>query len=140
MPRPSPTVGMRPIRSVSQPITGDRAYMPATWALITKPTIVSEAPWWRRWTDVIDITPTITAWAVAIASRPSRACGIAITRRKVVCQRLAFNRGSRSHCWSRRSPNQTVARPRAKAIDGEEVGTGEREYAEFRAERSRRGR
>ena len=35
--------------------------MPATCPLMTKPTMVSEAPWWRRWTEVIDITPTITA-------------------------------------------------------------------------------
>ena len=30
MARPMPMVGMRPRRSASQPITGDRAYMPAT--------------------------------------------------------------------------------------------------------------
>ena len=54
-------------------MTGDSAYMPATWPLMTKPTIISEAPWCLRWTDVIDMTPTMTACATAIESSPRRA-------------------------------------------------------------------
>ena len=64
-PTPPRTTGRRPSRSVSQPTTGDSAYMPAMCRLSTMPTIRSTSRVRRRspmCTGVIDITPTMTRW------------------------------------------------------------------------------
>ena len=80
---------MRPNRSASQPTTGDSAYMPKTWTLMTSPTMFRVAPSCRMCTGVITITDTITVWLSAIAASPS------VAARDLLTARIA----SRSEAW-----------------------------------------
>jgi hypothetical protein len=89
---------LRPSLSVSHPMTGDSPYMPAMWALSTKPTMRSvsasecDAP---MWSGVIDITATITRCPTEVEAMPSRAPGEATTacqavRRPTCCAPCEF--------------------------------------------------
>ncbi len=111
--------GIRPSRSAALPTSGDRAYIPAMCTLIVKPMMLRDAPWWARWTGVIVITDTMTAWPRTSAPRPVRAAGDAATWRVAVRMRVARRAGAgplpdRS-VGSGRSLVRTTAQPPVKA-------------------------
>lgn len=74
-PTASPITDSLPSRSDSQPIRGEKAYMPAMCPLITRPTSRMSAPWWVRATGVIDMIDTIAVCEAATVTRARRARG-----------------------------------------------------------------
>ena len=100
--------GWLPNRSVRRPETGDSAYIPKTWALITMPIAARPWPWWAMWSGVIVMIRTMTtcpAMSAMIADRDVRAAqqplerrgpGRASSRRPCrTCRRAAYGSGRR---------------------------------------------
>ncbi len=71
--RPSRLVRRRPMRSASKPTGYASANMPTKWAAISSCTCQSAQPWSPSSTEVIAMTPTIAAWASAVAVIAARA-------------------------------------------------------------------
>src|SRR5829696_3035091 len=74
---PPARAGVRPIRSISEPITSTSAYMPSTWAPMIGNTLWPSWPWWSTTTEPVRVMiPTITAklaWpATSAGSTPGR--------------------------------------------------------------------
>ncbi len=92
--------------------------------LITTPTTVSAAPWWRMWTGVMLITPTMTAWATrdrdepeqrqtandaSLPSSPGRRSGRGDARPRSNPTRATTSGSGRSHTATTRPPSTNEA-------------------------------
>ena len=130
---PTTRSGWRPKRSEARPTSGDSAYIPSTWTLITSPMTTSDTSTWRMWIGVMTMTDTIAVCATAIAARPSTAPREARTTVRE-CRRAGRGAGGAPiGCGARASSEQRVGAQRrchderreAERDQGEQVAAGE---------------